>query len=212
VFERLNTGSVHLTDQEIRNAIYRGDFNDLIKTLAEQPRWIAVLNKARLDKRMRDDELIVRFFAFHDNYKNYQPPLRSFINKYMVAQRNLANAEKQRLTTLFEQTVDKVKNVFDDHAFRIYTDQWQRQINRALFDAVMLVFSKLPEEKLIAKRQEINKIVIDLCQNSSFLVSVSRSTADRNSLFTRIRMFSEAMTSIGLDSNIHHTLPTLAED
>ncbi|WP_218569282.1 DUF262 domain-containing protein [Pseudomonas sp. F(2018)] len=34
VFERLNTGSTSLTEQEVRNSIYHGNFNDLIKELA----------------------------------------------------------------------------------------------------------------------------------------------------------------------------------
>lgn len=210
VFERLNTGSMQLTDQEIRNAIYRGEFNDLIKSLAEQPRWIQVLNKKYLDKRMRDDELVVRFFAVHDGYKSYQAPLRSFLNAYVTSKRGkygeLNDAEKQRLSELFEKTVDKVIMVFADHAFRIYNNGWERQINRALFDAVMLVFSRLPEEELVERRELIDRALIQLCQDQDFLQSISRSTADRTSFFTRIRLFSKAMADIGLDSGIHQTI------
>ena len=35
VFERLNSGAVQLEAQELRNAVYRGKFNDLIKSLAK---------------------------------------------------------------------------------------------------------------------------------------------------------------------------------
>jgi len=210
VFERLNTGGMQLTDQEIRNAIYRGDFNDLIKKLAEQPRWIKTLSKSRLDKRMRDDELVVRFFAVHDNYKTYQAPLRQFLNIYTISKgKVLDDTEKQRLTTLFEQTVDKVFLVFKDHAFRIYnrdTKGWERQINRALFDAVMLVFSNLPEDKLSKQRRSIETELKKLCGNQKFLQVVSRSTADRSSFFTRVKLFSEAMATIDLDSGIHQTI------
>jgi hypothetical protein len=34
VFERLNTGAVRLTDQELRNSIYRGPLNDALKEAA----------------------------------------------------------------------------------------------------------------------------------------------------------------------------------
>ena len=87
IFERLNTGAVQLSDQEIRNAIYRGEFNQFIKTLAEKPLWLQVLSKQKLDKRMRDDELVLRFFAVHDRYQQYQAPLRAFLNSYMLAKR-----------------------------------------------------------------------------------------------------------------------------
>ena len=35
IFERLNTGSVSLNDQELRNCIYRGPYNGLLKELAQ---------------------------------------------------------------------------------------------------------------------------------------------------------------------------------
>src|SRR3989338_9333002 len=35
IFERLNRGSVRLNDQELRNCIYRGNFNDLMKELVK---------------------------------------------------------------------------------------------------------------------------------------------------------------------------------
>ncbi|MBX7259695.1 MAG: DUF262 domain-containing protein [Candidatus Hydrogenedentes bacterium] len=210
VFERLNTGSVQLTDQEIRNAIYRGDFNDLIKSLAEQPRWLGVLNKAAPDKRMRDDELVVRFFAVHDDYVNYLAPLRTFLNLYTARKgARLTEAETRRLTLLFETTVDKVSAVFGDHAFRSFNslaEDWERQINRALFDAVMLVFSRLPVESLVSKRDEIELSLKALFDDSRFLQSIGRSTADRASFFERIRLFSEAMERIGLRAGLFDSL------
>jgi uncharacterized protein with ParB-like and HNH nuclease domain len=46
IFERLNTGSVSLNDQELRNCIYRGPYNRLLKELAEDPdfRYLMGLN------------------------------------------------------------------------------------------------------------------------------------------------------------------------
>ena len=36
IFERLNTGGQALNDMEIRNCLYRGELNRLIKKLAEK--------------------------------------------------------------------------------------------------------------------------------------------------------------------------------
>jgi hypothetical protein len=218
VFERLNTGAMQLSDQEIRNAIFRGDFNNLIKSLAEQPRWIGALGKQKLDKRMRDDELVVRLFAVNNGLLEYQAPLRTFLNNFtrsMVRfpdkrERKLSKDEMAQFTSLFENTVDKVTKVFNGHAFRVYnnnTQNWESQINRALFDAVTLVFSRLPLDVLLAHRIQIEKSLIQLCANPEFLTAISRSTADRGSFFKRIRMFSEAMAVIGLDSGIHQIIP-----
>lgn len=219
VFDRLNTGSIQATDQEIRNAVYRGDFNELIKSLARSEKWLRVLNKKQLDKRMRDEELILRFFAVHDNYLGYQAPLRTFLNVYARAKSfveengqrrriNLGGAEKTRLTDLFNQTMDKVLIVFKDHAFRAFIDgKWERQVNRALFDAVTLVFAKIPEEQLAAKGDEIEATLKALFNDERFIRATAGSKAHRTSFLDRIKMFSQAMADIGLDTGIHLTIP-----
>ena len=44
LFERLNTGGIKLTEQEIRACVFRGEFNDFIKDLAEDEDYNAVVN------------------------------------------------------------------------------------------------------------------------------------------------------------------------
>lgn len=220
VFERLNSGSMQATDQEIRNAIFRGDFNNLIKSLAKSSRWLRVLGKRELDKRMRDEELILRFFAVNNNYLLYQPPLRAFLNQYVEQKTflivngrrqsriSLSEEEKKDLTSLFNETMDKVLAVFNNHAFRVYSDgKWEKPVNRALFDVVTLVFSQIPEHKLIAKANEIDSMLKDLFSDPDFMQAISGSRAHRASFVTRIKKFSQGMATIGLDTGIHQTFP-----
>src|SRR5206468_8130876 len=73
VFERLNTGSVSLNDQELRNCIYRGPFNDLLRKLSKHEDFVYLLGLKQPDKRMKDVELVLRFAAFHHGtYLNYK--------------------------------------------------------------------------------------------------------------------------------------------
>lgn len=65
VFERLNTGSVSLNDQELRNCIYRGKYNDLLWELSEDKTFRLLLGIKKPEKRMRDVELVLRFAAFY---------------------------------------------------------------------------------------------------------------------------------------------------
>ncbi|MDI6904396.1 MAG: DUF262 domain-containing protein [Candidatus Bathyarchaeia archaeon] len=64
LFERLNTGSVHLNAQELRNCVYLGPYNDLIKDLASDRDFLFILGLKTPDKRMRDRELVLRFLGF----------------------------------------------------------------------------------------------------------------------------------------------------
>lgn len=216
VFERLNTGSMPVSDQEIRNAILHGDFNDLIKGLAQSERWLTLMGKTKLDKRMRDEELILRFYAIHDKYKDYQPPLKTFLNKYMeektlvkiqgkTAKRIFLSAdEKKYFTDLFEQTMEKTRIVFDDHAFRTFSNnQWERQINRSLFDVITLVFSQLTTKQLEDKKMQVEENLKSLFSIDEFATATSGSKAHRTQFVTRVKMFSEAMAKIGLDTGIH---------
>ncbi len=215
VFERLNTGSMQATDQEIRNSVYRGDFNDLIKVLASSQIYRQILGKEELDKRMRDEELVLRFFAVNEKYLSYQPPIRSFLDNFArektikkdghrAIRIRLSQEEKDSMTELFNQTMVKILVVFGDHPFRAYIEgKWEKQINRPLFDAVTLVFSKLPQPQLAAKARQVEDNLKELFANPDFSKATSGSKAHRENFFTRITMFSRAMAEIGLDSGIH---------
>ena len=86
VFERLNTGGLHLNHQELRNCLYAGPFNQLLIDLAKSPLFRRTWEisakpqwKTRGDKdldlvdekgnqnkifsRMLDCEIVLRFFA-----------------------------------------------------------------------------------------------------------------------------------------------------
>jgi len=88
VFERLNTGAVPLNPQEIRNCVYRGTFNDLLKRLETHPDWLRLLRLQEPDSRMRDRELILRFFALYDRYNRYGSSMKGFLNVEIEDQRN----------------------------------------------------------------------------------------------------------------------------
>ncbi len=80
-FERINTGGVSLSKQEVRNCLFYGDFNNLLIELAENDifakAWGIPLKKSQkptensLYKKMEDVELVLRFFALRhmDNFK-----------------------------------------------------------------------------------------------------------------------------------------------
>ena len=89
IFHRLNTGGVKLNNQEIRNCIYGGSFNNLLKELDEVNVW-RKLNKMRPKQlyRFAKQEIILRFFALFDNSAKYEGHLAKFLNSYMHDHQN----------------------------------------------------------------------------------------------------------------------------
>ena len=105
IFERLNTGSVKLTDQELRNCIYRGNLNELLKELSENKDYEIILSSSRLKERMIDQELILRFFSFHEyTYLKYKAPMKQFLNKFAEKHKNLKEKELQKYKNLFKKS------------------------------------------------------------------------------------------------------------
>ena len=82
VFERLNTNTMPLNPQELRNSISRGALIDLLSELANDESWLKILNRTKPDTRMRDEELILRFFAFHlFGIDSYKTPQKHWLNE-----------------------------------------------------------------------------------------------------------------------------------
>ncbi|MFR0814512.1 MAG: hypothetical protein ACLSIL_08645 [Enterococcus casseliflavus] len=70
IFERINTGGKTLKSQEIRNCIYQGDMNSMLIKLNREEIWREILQNEKLDSRMLDIELILRFFSMNHLYNN----------------------------------------------------------------------------------------------------------------------------------------------
>jgi len=118
IFHRLNTGGARLNNQEIRNCIYNGPFNTLLKKLADSPNWIKMLDlKPTGVYRFANEEIILRFFTFNSKLDTYNGKLAKFLNDYMFEYRYpnaefIAEREK-----LFDQTTTIILNkIFENQA------------------------------------------------------------------------------------------------
>jgi hypothetical protein len=201
VFERLNQGAVRLTSQELRNSTYRGDLNKIIKKLCGDKKFQSVRRVDSFDARMGDAEMVLRFFAFHFNAKNYRGFFAPFLDKYLESHMKMTEQDQQIHETLFTDTVDKVDAVFGRNAFRqIGSDgSYGNQINRAIFDVEMLAFAHIPRADLVAKKDQIVGTLKDLCSNSAeFQDAIGRATRDRARVRTRINLWTERLRSLGL--------------
>lgn len=115
IFHRLNAGGMKLNNQEIRNCIYSGNFNELLKELNQTVAWMKI-NRMKQDDgyRFTKQELILRFFAFHDQYMKYTGRLASFLSDYMAKNNNPDEKFLAEKRILFNRTTDIVfKKIFE---------------------------------------------------------------------------------------------------
>lgn len=84
LFERLNTGGVSLTNQEIRNCIFRGKFNQVLKKLSKIDDFLtSVKLKETAQQNGMAEEYVLRFFAYLDNRMLFEHSVKGFLNDYM---------------------------------------------------------------------------------------------------------------------------------
>jgi Protein of unknown function DUF262 len=210
VFERLNTGSVALTAQELRNSVYRGDFNALLHELAASDAFSRCVG-GRVDTRMTFEELVLRFFALDDQLREYRPSLKRFLNTY---QRNHKEADEEWLEekrSRATETLSLAYAVFGGECFRRArkledgTWEWVSTLNSAIYDVVMLNFARIDAsaDELSKKKDELEQMTADLSlTNEDFLNAVSLATGDRTRLFTRVRIYAEALAEFGLTTGL----------
>ncbi len=118
IFHRLNTGGMKLNNQEIRNCIYGGTLNNLLKELDEFPPWRR-LNKMKPKQtyRFTKQEIMLRFFSFTEKYTSYEGHLAKFLNNYMDTNQHADKSTIEAKRDLFKQTVEYIdREVFDQKA------------------------------------------------------------------------------------------------
>jgi hypothetical protein len=87
LFNRLNTGGSPLTDQEIRNCIFRGisvEFTNLIKQLSSKDDFVDLIQPTQKQKdELYLDELVLRFFSLFQNHEKVNKNLSDHMTEYM---------------------------------------------------------------------------------------------------------------------------------
>lgn len=118
LFERLNTGGITLHEQEIRNCIYIGEFNDLIKELAQDEAFRLMVKMTETAERNGSyEELVLRFFAYFEDRDLFVHSVTDFLNKYMEKKtRSLKN--KSQLKKIFHETFNALKEYLPDGIVR----------------------------------------------------------------------------------------------
>jgi hypothetical protein len=200
VFDRLNTGGVHANAMEIRNAVYRGPFNELLHKMSRLPAfcrlWQIPLDKLdaeknELYKQMEDLELVLRFFALSDHasmktrFRDYLSEFMDGRNQAYRANPGLADTDAARFT----RAAENCWKVFGDTAFVRPTGR--RSV--PLADAVMIGLAEVDPATITDDRvAAIRAAMAALFEDAAFVKAFGTGTNGRGAIETRIKMTSEA--------------------
>ncbi|NCX96454.1 MAG: DUF262 domain-containing protein [Chitinophagia bacterium] len=207
IFARLNTGSVPLNDQELRNCVYRGKFNDVIKELSEDEDFQYLLGLNIPDKRMRDREFVLRFASFYFNtYLNYNAPIKKFLNNTMETYRYISPEDERNLRSGFKNAVQIIKSLLDKNAFKRFYNgdeknrdgRWESQkFNVSLFDILMSSFAREDKNVVFQNLDRIREGLIELMtSDQEFIDSIELSTSSKKAVTMRFDKWRFLLQSI----------------
>jgi len=184
LFERLNTGGVLLTNQEIRNCIFRGDFNADLKSLAKNKDFAsAVKLKASDEYNGTAEEYVLRFFAYLDDRGSFEHSVKDFLNSYM--KKNSAKKISPAKKKLFRETMSVLARAFPAGIKRGQSST----TSAVLFEALAIGVAIAIKDGKAIKLNKLKALVADQ-QLAKFSTGATNS---RNMLNSRINYVADAM-------------------
>ena len=168
-FERLNTGGEDLSNQEVRNCLYYGKFNELLLELSRHPIFAEAwgiptddkdpeLCHNKYYKKMEDAELVLRFFALRSVDK-FRLGLEGFLDIYMMKSLKFSEEDIAFLKEIFLQTLGLAYEIYGGHLFKPFDPEkgtWKERPYKAYYDATMVGLSKhLAHTEVLKKKQLI---------------------------------------------------------
>jgi len=189
IFERLNTGGVNLRPQEIRVALYHGKLARVLKALNEEDAWRELYGKK--SKRLKDMEMILRFFAFYYYADQYHSRMKDFLNRYMATNRNLDRQSEKELGDVFRGTTAALNEALGHRAFRP-----KRAVNAAVVDSLMTGVAKRLAGGPIKKPEQLKKQYARLLDSKEYLAAVETGTSQEANVETRMRLAAGALTDV----------------
>ncbi|MDA4847037.1 DUF262 domain-containing protein [Hoeflea poritis] len=197
VFERLNTNTIPLNAQELRNCVSRGSLNNLLAELSFGERWLQIRGRKSPDKRLADEEMILRYFSFQiQDIKNYKTPLKTWLNETARMGRKLPDNIIQSLGEKWNIALSNSLHWFEPN--RCFRRPESKAINRALFDLVMRTATTADEKTALARRTEFLEVYNTIVADEYFQDLISRAVDHKSRTEKRFDIWNQKMAEIGL--------------
>lgn len=201
VFLRINSGSVQLSPQELRQALHPGPFTTSLNKFVIESRSIKdLLGLSAPDFRMRDNEIVLRYVAFQYFLNEYRGNLKQFLDDVTEQFNNEWLYYKEYVTSAFEN-FEKVISITRDifgarNAFRSWNgERFEGRVNRAVID-VMAYYFTFPDVAAIALHKKDATVAAfkELCdENEDFRQAISGTTKSLGAVQDRFALWGQTL-------------------
>lgn len=179
IFQRINTGGHSLNRQEIRSVYYSGVPTDFINKLAKSPKFLQATNNKVSSNRMKDKEVVLRFFSFYKYLDKYTPTMDEFLDYTIESINKLSHQDLADIKERFNSALDACTQIFGENAFYILRPNGEKlnsEFNIALFETWVVNLAQIKTKDiriLIENKEKIINTFVILLQDYHFQKSIS---------------------------------------
>ena len=182
IFNRLNSGGVNLTPQEIRRCVYDSDFYEMLYQTNTDDQWRKLVGGRIPDVHMKDVEILLRGFAMLIAGDTYRPSMVKFLNRFSQTAKSFSEDDLQVFRKLLDSFLDSCSDLPGD-TFHSTPGRFSPMV----FEAVFVAVCAGPYKAGNNIRGKINAASLNVLKNDIEFVDASqRKTADTDNVRTRL--------------------------
>lgn len=213
VFRRLNTGSLKLSAQELRQAISPGPFSDFVDDFSlENETLHRLLGRTTADPRMRDVELLARHLSLRLRTDAYFGRMKEFLDQSATIFNQAWLEQEIAIKEAAAQFIDAITVLIEIFGERLARKEGSRLFNRSIFDALAF-YAVDPAVRgvMSANAQQVRDAYAAVTANDEFQKAAESDTAGVPNTVARLRLWGAALnqgigTQLVLPQNVENRI------
>ena len=181
IFRRLNSGGRKLLNQEIRNCVYHGTFNEYLHEVVRSREWLSAMhvNINKIESaRYGYEERALRFFAMNDGWEKYSGNLALFLNQYMSKHKESTPSNLVAKDCLLKRVLRVIMRI---------SIPLEVIRNKNLMEGIMVGISKNIDKGESLSDQELTDRYEELKKTNAYSVDIKEGMAHTDKVQERIR-------------------------
>lgn len=182
IFERLNTGGINLNPMEIRKCVYSGAQFELLEEINSKEEWRKLIGQPKVDKRLRDTELLLRYLALASSWASYKKPMKHFLNEHLATVRKLKDGAK-------EDFIKNTRGNFNLLCLYVLENLGEKpfhlrgRLNYAAMDSILIASDVALKNGITDLKARYDNLLLD----EHYMDWCTKDTSDEKVLINRIR-------------------------
>ncbi len=185
IFNRLNSGGVNLTPQEIRASMYHSDFYAVLQRMNSKPGWRKVIGRDDLDLHMKDVEILLRAFALLVDGDSYSPSMTKFLNLFSKKSKSNTSTHNLYLERIFDEFLRAISKL----PGKVFFTPANNRFNISLFESVFYAACKPVFDARGVDIPEVSEMSLSrLRSEPGFIAASSEGTSKSDNVARRLNL------------------------